>query len=203
MITTQLLDEFALITRRGAENAGLTLSKWLRRSVRIEVSAVELVRLDLVPEEPEDSGGTTITLASRVVGELPGNTAVQLAYEDAALLVGCLGGTLPPRGAGHPVGEMERSMLQETANILFSSLMNSLAHHLGLKAIPHAPAVLVDIGTAAWGTLLLESAEESDQAVVVTARLACLGSGPRLRLVFLPAPAALAVIRKGIADDQR
>ncbi len=202
MLAQQTLDEFAMVARRGAENAGATLSLWLHRQVTIEVSSVELLRLDLIPEESGDAGATTITLASRVDGALPGNVAVQLSYADAGALVACLGGAFPPIDQARSIGEMERSMLQETANILFSSLMNSLAQHLGLRAVPYAPAVLVDIGTAAWDMLLLECAEEADEAVVVTARLACIGSGPKVRLVFLPAPQALVVIRKGL-DDER
>lgn len=139
-----------------------------------------------------------MTLASRVKGGLPGNIVVQLAYADAQALVSCLGGDLPAKDQARTVGDMERSMLQETANILFSSLMNSLASYLGMVAVPHAPAVLVDIGTSAWDAMLLESAEEADEAVVVTARLACADAGPRVRMVFIPAPEALAVIRKGV-----
>ncbi len=202
MLAQQTLDEFAMVARRGAENAGSTLSRWLHRQVTIAVSAVEIMRLDLIPEDGVDAGATTITLASRVNGELPGNVAIQLSYDDAGALVGCLGGSFPPIEQANFIGEMERSMLQETANILFSSLMNSLAQHLGLKAIPYAPAVLVDVGTAAWDMLLLESAEEADEAVVVTARLACIGSGPTIRLVFLPAPQALLIIRRGLNDER-
>ena len=203
MITQEVLDEFAIITRRGAENAGSTLSKWLHRQVHIEVSMVEIIRLDLIPEEATDGTNATITLASRVKGQLPGNVVVQLAYSDAQALVACLGGNLPPGDRAESIGEMERSLLQETANILCSSLMNSLAGHLGLSAVPFAPSVLVDLGTSAWATLLLESAEEADEAVVVTTRLACVGSGPRIRLVFIPAPKALVVIRRGVNHDQR
>ncbi len=203
MITQEILDEFAMIARRGAENAGTTLAKWLHCEVHIDVSAVELIRLDLIPEEATDGTDATVTLASRVKGELPGNAAVQLAYSDAKALVHCLGGSLPPGDNADAIGEMERSMLQETANVLFSSLMNSLAGHLGLSAVPYAPSVLVDLGTSAWANLLLESAEEADEAVVVTARLACIGSGPRIRLVFIPAPEALAVIRRGIDHAER
>jgi chemotaxis protein CheY-P-specific phosphatase CheC len=198
MITQEILSEFAMITRRGAENAGNTLSKWLHCQVHIDVSAVELIRLDLIPEESDDDTDTTITLVSRVKGDLPGNVAVQLSYRDARALVICLGGSLPPGNQSELIGEMERSMLQETANVLFSSLMNSLAGYLGLSVVPYAPSVLVDLGTSAWSTLLLESAEDADEAVVVTARFACVGSGPKIRLVFIPAPKALVVVRSGI-----
>ncbi len=199
MIPQQELDEFALITRRGAENAGAMLSRWLHREVHIEVSTVEIIRLDLIPEESSDPHEATVTLASRVKGGLPGNVVVQLAFADAHALVSCLGGGLPAKDQARTIGEMERSMLQETANILFSSMMNSLAGDLGMVAVPHAPAVLVDIGTSAWDALLLESAEESDEAVVVTARLACVGSGPKVRLVFIPAPEAVDVIRNRVS----
>lgn len=202
MLTQGVMDEFAMVARRGAENASATLSRWLHRQTVIEVSSVELVRLDLIPDGAEDGGAATITLASRVNGELPGNVAVQLALGDAAALIGCLGGEFDPDMDPPRLGEMERSMLQETANILFSSLMNSLAQHLGLNAVPCAPAVMVDIGVAAWDLLLIEAAEEADEAVVVVARFACASPGPRLRLVFLPAPNALEVIRKGLDDGQ-
>ncbi len=200
MLEQKTLEEFAMVARRGAENAGETLSRWLHRPVSIEVSSVDLIRLDLIPDQADDLGATTVTLASRVNGELPGNVVVQLSLADAASLVGALGGKLSLNDGA--IGDMERSMLQETANILFSSLMNSLAHHLGLNAVPYAPAVMVDIGTAAWDMLLLEAAEEADEAVVVTARLVCPGCGPTVRLVFLPAPHALDVIRQELGDDR-
>jgi len=201
MIPQQTLDEFAMVARRGAENAGSTIGRWLHRPMAVDISTVEIVRLDLIPEPPADGLATTITLASRVNGELPGNVVAQLSLADAAALVKCLGGSIAADATTAGIGEMERSMLQETANILFSSLMNSLASHLGLNAVPHAPAVLVDIGAAAWDMLLIEAAEEADEAVVVTARLASAGPGPSVRLVFLPAPAAIAVIRKGLGDE--
>lgn len=204
MIAQETLDEFAIIARRGAENAGSMLSRWLRRAVHIDVSSVELVRLDLIPGSADaDSNAATVTLAARVRGGLPGNIAVQLPFADAAALVQCLGGRLELTRQAGAIGEMERSMLQETANILFSSVMNSLALHLGLDAIPYAPAVLVDVGTAAWDSLLIEAAEtaeQADEAVVIIALLACIDGGPRLRLVFLPAPQALDVISRGVAD---
>jgi chemotaxis protein CheY-P-specific phosphatase CheC len=202
MIDHAQLAEFAVLARMGAEHAGHTLSKWLHREVHIEVSSVETVRLDLIPEEAGEAGESTVTMMSRVEGELPGNAAVQLSYADATALVSCLGGSMPAPGRPGEIGELERSMLQETANILFSSLMNSLACLLGVMAVPYAPAVLVDIGTAAWDGLLLEAAAEADEAVVVTARLACIGSGPKVRLVFLPAPGALGAIRTGAAHVQ-
>lgn len=203
MIHHARIEDFAVLARMGAEHAGDTLSKWLHRPVRIEVSSVETVRLDLIPEETGEAGETTVTMMSRVNGELPGNAAVQLSYDDAAALVSCLGGRMPAQGRSGEIGELERSMLQETANILFSSLMNSLACLLGLVAVPHAPAVLIDIGTSAWDGMLLESAAVADEAVVVTARMACIGSGPKVRLVFLPAPGALTASRQGAAHVQR
>lgn len=201
MLEQAILDEFAMIARRGAENAGASMSKWLHTKTAIESSSVEVVGLDLIAEEGTDSGATTITLAARVDGALPGNVAGQLTYTDATALVACLGGNFPPSGQASTIGEMERSMLQETANILFSSLMNSMAQHLGIKAVPYAPAVRIDIGTAAWDMLLLECAEEADEVVVVTARLACIGSGPKIRLVYLPSPLALIAIRKELKHE--
>jgi chemotaxis protein CheY-P-specific phosphatase CheC len=201
MIDLQIPHAFAGIARSGAENAGTMLARWLRRPVGVEVASAELVRLDLIPEEEVGSDGeATFMLASRVKGELPGHTVAHLSYQDAAALVAALGGVLPDADGVASLGEMERSMLQETANILFSSLMNGLATGLGLDAVPYAPAVRVDFGTAAWGTMLLESAEEADEALVVTARLACGAGGPRMRVIFLAAPQALAVIRARLAS---
>jgi len=200
MISQIHLDDLAASARHGAGNAGSMLSRWLHREVRIEVCSVASVRLDLIPQEGEDAGATTITIASRVNGGLPGNAAVQLSYADATQLVVCLGGKLPGEEQAGGIGEMERSMLQETANILFSSMMNGMASRMDIVAVPLAPVVLVDVGTAAWDALL-ESAACADDAVVVTARIACIGSGPTIHLVFLPSPEVLHAITRGAGHD--
>jgi chemotaxis protein CheY-P-specific phosphatase CheC len=197
MITQKALNDFAQMARQGADSAALTLSRWLHREVKIPVSTVDVVRIDAIPGQNGSDVETTVTMASRVYGELPGNIAIQLPLSDAMAVVSCLGSRLHAQSPASSLGEMEISMLQETANILFSTLMNSLANHLGLVAVPHSPGVIVDIGTAAWDTLLMESALDGDEAVVVTARLACIGSGPTIRLVFIPSPLTVSNLSQG------
>lgn len=197
MLDLQLPGNLAAVARGGADNAAAMLARWLRQPIAVEGTAARQVGIDLIPETVGADDRATIMLAARVKGALPGHTVAHLAHRDAAALVACLGGALPPESALGALGEMERSMLQETANILFSSFMNGMASALGLFAVPYAPAVRVDFGTAAWATILLEAAEAADEALVVTARLAgpAAAGGPRIRLIFLADEQALAVIR--------
>ena len=193
----QLPGTLAVVARAGADNAAAMLARWLRQPVAAAATTAEMVGIDLIPETVGADDQATIMLAARVKGALPGHTVAHLAHRDAAVLVACLGGALPPERALGTLGEMERSMLQETANILFSSFMNGMASALGLFAIPYAPAVRVDFGTAAWASILLEAAEAADEALVVTARLAgpADAGGPRIRLIFLADAEALALLR--------
>ncbi len=204
MFPPQILDEFAILAGRAAENVGAMLCKWVQCEVRITASTVDIVGIERIPEIAGDIDeiGATVTLLSRVEGELPGITAMQIGYADATSLVRCLGGNLPPGERALEIGEMERSMLQETANVLFSAMMNSLASNLGLRAIPFAPSVVIDHSSAVWGGILLEFADEADEAVVVTVSLECMAPGPRLRLIFLPLPSAMAVVQQGLTHAQ-
>ncbi|GDY12007.1 hypothetical protein LBMAG53_08850 [Planctomycetota bacterium] len=199
MPIVQTLDGFVEIAQAGAANAGSCLARWLGRDVAVGTATVEILRLDLIPQD-DDQQTASVTLASRIRGGIAGNVAVQLTCADASMLIACLGGNLPEHRLAEHLGALEQSMLQETANILFSSLMNGFAKQLGLSAVPHTPIVLIDVGTAAWGTLLIESAEDSDHLVVITTPLACANNGPSLRLVFLPAPAVFATLGQDCAQ---
>ncbi len=201
MLDLKLAGNFAAVARGGAENAATMLARWLRQPIAVEAAVVEMIGIDLIPEEVGADDEATIMLAARVKGALPGHTVAHLAHRDAAALVACLGGVLPEEGSLGTLGELERSMLQETANILFSSFMNGMASALGLFAIPYAPAVRVDFGTAAWATILLQAAEAADDALVVTARLTgpAGAGGPRIRLIFLADAEALTLISGKVA----
>lgn len=177
------------VAARAAGDTADALARWLRRPVATGAATLERLPLDAL------AGGddAAALLVARVAGALPGTMALELALDDAAALVSCLGGDLPPGGG---LAELERSMLEETANIVFTALMNSLARQLALEAVPRSPVAQVDLGAAAWGQLIAEAAEHGDHVARLSVWLAASG-GPSLRVAFLPAPAAALALGAG------
>jgi chemotaxis protein CheY-P-specific phosphatase CheC len=139
-------------------------------------------------------------MASRVHGAMPGNIVARIPLPHLAGIIAHLGGTPGPERM--ELGEMERSMLQETANVAFSVLMNSLAQHLAVSAIPYASAIAIDLGNAAWDMLIAEVAEFGDDALVLSTRIAATGGGTEIELIFLPSPTALTAITACLADAE-
>jgi len=195
MLNAALLSELEIVAHRGAESASNSLSGFLARDISIEVNGVSMAPIETIPEQLGSGQTLALALLARVGGEIEGNAVLMFQREDALQLVRALGSptsTIPIEG----FGELERSMMEETANITISSFMNSITFHLGKKCVPNAPIFMMDMAGAVLSVILMESAEVADQAIVFSTRFTCPTGGMNALFVFLPSPSSLGIMEE-------
>ena len=195
MVTDEILSEFEIVAHRGAEAGGSALTTLLGAHVTVLVNDVDRVSIEKIPEIVFDSEVECIGLVSRVLGDIKGNSILLFSEEDAVLLVEALGSGVKCQA---DFGELECSMLEETANITISSFMNSMTFHLRHSCIPNAPSYQQDISGAILSLLLMESAYEADKVIMFSTRFFCKSQDIKASFIFLPSPPSLRLIEEGL-----
>jgi chemotaxis protein CheC len=199
MLSTQVISELEIVARRGAENASEALSIFLRERTQVSVRTVSVEPLEEIPEQFGGGDNLVVGLLSRVVGDVEGNSMLLFGRDDALKLVAILGGKRKNgNGNVEGFGELERSMLEETANVTITSFMNSLTSHLGERCIPNAPVYLLDLAGAIVSVALMEIAEAADRALVISTTFSCKEENLSAIFIFLPSPESLAALEEGL-----
>jgi len=162
-ITTSQL---AALFRKAADEASVSLSKWLGRSTTItvkEATAVPLAQAAVML----GSGDSILCLcAMHIHGDVPGILALALTDASGLALSDLLLGR--PVGASSEWGDLERSAAAETTNIIGCAYLNVLARNSAGEStapllMPSPPWFVRDYPEAVMGSILLtqESATES------------------------------------------
>jgi chemotaxis protein CheC len=164
-----------MIFERGAESASQAMSKWLGEEVRLVVSEVEQVDLARAAEVLGPPETLVAACAMGLSGPLGGQ--ILLVFEDRAGLA--LVDTLlrQPEGTTRDWGDLERSAVQETTNIVGCAYLNALAAHLpgrlshggpaGEELVPTPPSFLREFAGSLIQFALMEQALELDQVLLV------------------------------------
>ncbi len=200
MLDVGILSELEIVARGGAEQASHAISSFTGREITITVSAVDTVPIEEIPERLGDGSQPAVGLLSRICGDVTGNAALIFDDAGAAQLIRWLGGrvgcTVEP-----VLDDMQRSMLEETANITISSFMNNVAAHLSLRCVPNAPVCLSDMAGAILSVLLLESAEVADKALMFSTAFRSDDHNMEAFLVFLPSPNSFDRLQEGLQSE--
>ncbi|RME41161.1 MAG: hypothetical protein D6788_01810, partial [Planctomycetota bacterium] len=97
-------------------------------------------------------------------------------------------------GTGTAIGDMERSCLEETGNIITSAFVNSWATWLDVRIGPSSPSFVLDLPQAVLQSVISEQAALGDE--IFFARTDFLVDDQWLEWVFLllPSPSAMRLI---------
>ena len=180
------------IAVNGAFNASRAMSKWIKRGVKISTDGFSQVPLAESANVFEEDT-TMVALHMPLMDQLLGHTLLGFRHDDACKLVDLLMGQSV--GTTTTFGEIERSCLEETGNIVASAFVNSWSGWLDVKVKPGAPEFVVDLPGAVIGSLISEQALVSDE--VFLTRTEFVVDGELLEWVFMlmPAPSALRLIQ--------
>ncbi|MFQ5489681.1 MAG: hypothetical protein ACE5GE_03065 [Phycisphaerae bacterium] len=179
------------IAVNGAFNASRALSKWLHRGVRLSTDGFVRVPLAQI-SQIEDPEQRVVGIHSRLSDQLHGHTLLVMPEETACLLVDAIMQAEP--GTTKQVDDMAKSCLQETANILSSSFMNSLAKWLDITSEPTSPVVRVDMADALFDTVVAEQAQTSDDVLVAKSVFSVDGQWMEWNYYLLPGPSSMRLI---------
>ncbi|MBF0101209.1 MAG: chemotaxis protein CheC [Desulfobacterales bacterium] len=199
MLEQEFITELQILAQNGAENASRALSRFLAREMLIKVASVSTSKIEDIPESLAESDAIVAGIVTRITGEIEGNAALIFKEEDSLTLIRILGGS-KKSDLRSGLGELERSMLQETANITISSFMNSIGTHLNKRAVPSVPVFFADLAGAILSVLLLETAEVFDDAVLFSTFFECQHENLKGFFVFFPSPSSLTTLKEGLAN---
>jgi chemotaxis protein CheC len=135
---TDALREMANI---GSGHAATVLSQLTGLRIMIDVPEVCVAPFDGLLGWLPRSERSLVVLATRMLGDLSGDTYFLLPEAGARALADLLLGRHV--GSGVPLLEVERSSLVEAGNIVASSFMNALARSVGRLLIPSVPTLQV------------------------------------------------------------
>jgi chemotaxis protein CheC len=196
----------AALFRRGAGEAAAALSRWLGRPATIEVREVDLLPLDAAGGVLGGDDAPLCCAVMEVQGALSG--ILVLAALDAAGLALADLLLARPAGTGTAWGEIERSALAETANIVGCAYLGAIADALPSgrgdrdteTIVPSPPAFLRDYAASLMEALLVDQAVRCDAVFLTRTEFAIDGTPVHCSLVFVPDSESRARIVEGAAD---
>lgn len=179
------------IAVNGAFDASRAMSKWMKRGVKINTEGFQRVPIQEIAGRFDESSPIA-AMHTRLGPQLGGHTLLAVESEHARRLADIL--LDRPRGTTQEFGELERSCLAETGNILVSAFVNSWATWLDMRIEPSPPRFVYDLPHAVIQSALAEQALVADEAYV--ARTDFLVDDQWLEWVFmmLPSPSAIRLI---------
>lgn len=136
------LDALREVVNIGAAHAATGLSQMTERTTMISVPKIKMLHLGTVPEVVGKASRVVVAVTMQMLGDLTGRIVLMLPEEDAHRLCDLLLRREP--GTTNALEELERSGLQETANIVGGAYMNAMSDFLGMMLLLSVPSTIVD-----------------------------------------------------------
>lgn len=158
----QFEDALRAVAVNSSYNASRALSRWFRRAVRLKTDGFQRVPIAEAASVAGDPETAVAAVHMVLRGQIAGDVLLAVPEAVGLMLADTLMGR--PVGSAASFSEIERSALQETANIVGTSFANSLARWLNVEIIPQAPLFAHDMACAIVQPLILEQAAVADEA---------------------------------------
>ena len=196
------LDGLREVSNIGAGHAATALSQLTSRRVLVDVPQVLILPIDRAGELTGAPAEPVAAVLMKVFGDVTGRTLQIFPAPVASRLAEILLGREPiafPDG----FGVMERSALQETANIVGGAYLNALSDFLGMMLLPSVPELSVDQAGAVLTTGFLNfDGEVAEHVLCLETRLRMQGEEAlRGHFLLLPSGDSLQVILRAIRLD--
>ncbi len=153
--------------KNGLNRAGQGLSEMVNRDIKITAPQVALVPISQVCQESQIGHEAAVAVYLSISGDIGGHIMVFFDLGSARRMVDLIMDL--PAGATGELGDVERSALEEAANLTGSFVLNSLADASGLQITPSAPTLLIDMADAILNSVLAAVSLFDDQALVAQA----------------------------------
>ncbi|MBI3600822.1 MAG: hypothetical protein HY097_09315, partial [Nitrospinae bacterium] len=153
-ITDRQMNELRIIATKGGENANLAFSRWLKEKARLEVTDVSLIPFSDIVKTIGEGDKMVVSVLLRMTGDITGNTVLIFSEDSAGRLIEkMIKKTIIPsnppllKGGRGDLGDngfdaVDRSIMEETGNIVVTAFLNSLVAHLDI-AISSTPPVFI------------------------------------------------------------
>ena len=185
--------------RKGGEAASESLSRWLGREARIEVSGVRLGDLAEAVEVLGPGDELVAACGMALQGDLSGTVLLGFGGESALTMVDALLGQ--PPGTAREWGQLERSAAEETTNIVACAFVNALAGSIEHRSpmVPGPPEFRLDFAGSLLQFAVIDQASRSERIVLVETRFLIEGIEDGWSLVLVPGAEGLGLLGVGLA----
>lgn len=193
------LDALREIANMGAGHAATALSQLTDSRVMIDIPEVHVPRFEEIPDLFGPGEEAMCSVSMKVFGDITGRTVLAFPESVAWVLVNLLLGRDDHPGEG-TFGEVERSALKETANILGGAYLSALSDFLGFMLLPSVPALVVDRAETVFSRESLELSNEVEHVICIENAFFADGLEADLQGQFFlfPDPPAVNVILEQI-----
>ncbi|MCL6597345.1 MAG: chemotaxis protein CheC [Alicyclobacillus macrosporangiidus] len=171
----------------GAGHAATALSVLVQDRVSISVTETCVCSFREIPAIAGGDEVLTAAVLLRLEGDVTGDMMFLLPVPSARRLVQRMFGRAAEASEAD-FSEMELSALAEAGNILGGSYVTAVSTLTGLRLIQSVPAVAVDMAGAILGTVLTDTGQTSDYAVVIRTSIHQGGADVDGHLFLLPDP---------------
>jgi chemotaxis protein CheC len=196
MLNDDQIAAFRAVLHHGATEASEALHRWVNKPSRISLDAVEQLPLQSATTVLGDAAEPICFCVVEMTGLLTGQLI--LAFDDASGLA--LADTLLDRSTGSTIdwGEMERSAVLETTNIVCCAYLNAVARVIPVASddppdlIPTPPRFSRDYPESLLEFALMGQIIETDHALLARTQFEIDGSPVDWTLLFVPDAASMA-----------
>ena len=187
-----ILDNIKSLFEQGTDLAGRSMERMLGCRLAIRVNRIAEVPFEDLHEElyPPDTPMAMIVM--RIAGDYGGYVVFLMYEEDAKKLNEILWGQVP-LGDG-VLNLSDPSALEELANVVGSSFLNTLADRSGCELRPTEPTFVYDMLAAVLDSLVAEQSLMADNAILIDTRMAESEQGIGVHFLFLPSPELIDMI---------
>lgn len=209
---TKQLALLTTLVQQSADDASLSLSRWLEREVRVHVDSLDQIDLESATGLVGPADETVCACCMRITGSIQGH--LMLSFDDAsgfAIRDALVGGRIAPGSTSESAwDELATSAVLETANIVGCAFLNSLAEHMpprsetsardpaGQTCIPSPPIFVRDFAASIMEFVLLDQIDEIDSVLIAKTHLSIEGTPVTWQLMLLPAKQCLNAIAESL-----
>jgi len=165
-LTPKQLDRLKKASAQAAKTSSTVFSKWANCPIEIHMDGIESIPFPEVIPRSEPLDPVSFGLYLPITQDIQGSLLFLIKEETGYALVDSLMHRQP--GTTNALGEMERSALMETCNIVGSAYLNGLVKELNLKkVIPGPPAIFHDITQSILESVIMEQNTTESEALLV------------------------------------
>jgi len=191
------LDGLREVANIGAGHAATALSQMTQRRIMVSVPALDIVRLEEVPDLLVKHDEIVAAVLLHILGDLTGRALLIFPRSSAVRLAEILLRREP--GNTDEFGELEQSAIKEAGNILCAAYMNALSDFLGMMLLPSVPVMVIDLCAAVLTTTCTNFGEERDYVFGIKTEFTMVDSeSVEGHFILLPDADSLDVILRSI-----
>ena len=147
----------------GAGHASTVLSQMINKDVKMGIPKVELLSLQEVSKKV-DSEQVVVGIFLKISDEIPSYIVLIIPRKSAFSLSNMLLLTNPNPNK-EVLSEMDKSALNEVANVMICAFFDSLSELLQMNIIPGPPNMAYDIPSAVMDYILIQIGQVSNEVI--------------------------------------